>query len=94
MITESEFITKAQPLFQSIYRRNSAGCCLHVIIDDDNWDCLMDDSDLKHKDCRALYALIQELDLEDRERIEWGFFSERLSFTEKPECCPHCGERL
>ena len=94
-MTESEFISKAQPLFQSIYRRNSGGCCLHVIIDDQNWDCGMDDSDLRHKDCRELYKLIHNLDELLRERINYDHETGVLSFNiDDEDCCPCCGRRM
>jgi hypothetical protein len=32
--------TAAVPLIESIYSRHSAGCCLHIVIDDGNWDSL------------------------------------------------------
>ena len=53
-ISEEDFIKQAQPLFKSIYKRNSGGCCLHVIVDDCNWDCTLDEENIKHKNCREL----------------------------------------
>jgi hypothetical protein len=31
---------EAVPLIRKIYERNGVGCCLHVALDDGNWDCL------------------------------------------------------
>lgn len=87
MMTEQEFIDKATPLFKSIYRRHSAGCCLHVIIDDGNWDCVYDpDSpDIKHDDCRALAAILQEIPLENKWRLTVRHNPLVLRFVEEDE---------
>jgi hypothetical protein len=91
-ISEEGFVKQAAPLYKSIYKRNSGGCCLHVIIDDCNWDCSMDVDELKHKDCRKLYELIQCLDLDVRWRIEYDVKTGILEIgPDEDECCPECG---
>lgn len=91
-MTEEDFIEQAQPLFRSIYKRSGAGCCLHVVIDDGNWDCMIDDADLKHKDCRKLNELIWQLDYDERERICYDIKTKALTFEEEEDddYCDHC----
>jgi len=84
-ISEEEFVKLAQPLFKSIYKRNSGGCCLHNVIDDENWDHLSDDEDLKHKDCRKLNELLVRLDLEIRERIDFNVKTSALTILPEEE---------
>jgi len=57
------------PLLRSIYSRNSGGCCLHVMVDDGNWDCFVDDDDCTHDDCKRAALILADMDLGDRERI-------------------------
>jgi len=66
---ERDQLRRLQPLLKSIYNRNSAGCCLHVVIDDGNWDCGIDEDDCLHEDCRQAAEILIEMGLETRERI-------------------------
>ena len=84
-ISEEEFVKLAQPLFKSIYKRNSGGCCLHSVIDDGNWDSLSYSEDLKHKDCRKLNELLVRLDLEIRERIDFNVKTSALTILPEEE---------
>jgi hypothetical protein len=65
-------VPDALPLKASIYARHSAGCCLHVVIDDGNLDdaclrlCLQD---AEHDDCRALAAMLLRMSPTQRRRV-------------------------
>jgi len=101
MFKDSEKIVKElAPLLKKIYERQSGGCCLHGIVDDGNWESTYPDDWLKHKDCREAYALIQQMDPDDRERLEHSGGDElRLlpliedddGFEDYEETCEDCG---
>lgn len=65
-------VPDALPLKASIYARHSAGCCLHVVIDDGNLgnstiaSCL---ADAEHDDCRALAAMLLQMTMTQRRKI-------------------------
>ncbi len=65
-------VPDALPLKQSIYARHSAGCCLHVVIDDGN---LGDDMirsclpDIEHDDCRALAEMMLRMSPTQRRKV-------------------------
>lgn len=67
--TSESQLTRLAPLLKSIYDRNSAGCCLHVIVDDGNWDCVIDPDDCVHDDCKQAAEIISDMDMETREAI-------------------------
>lgn len=64
-----EQLDRLAPLLRSIYSRNSGGCCLHVMVDDANWDCPVDDDDCTHEDCKQAAIILSDMCLGDRERI-------------------------
>lgn len=49
-------LTELVPLGAAIYARHRAGCCLHVVLDDDN----VDDDSVRH--CAVLAAMEQHDD--------------------------------
>lgn len=65
-------VPDALPIKASIYARHSAGCCLHVVVDDGNLgadviaDCLRE---AKHDDCRALASMLLEMSPTQRRRV-------------------------
>ena len=65
-------VPDALPLKASIYARHSAGCCLHVVIDDGN---LGDDTIryclgvAEHDDCRALAAMLLQMTPTQRRKV-------------------------
>lgn len=66
---ERDQLNRLQPLLKSIYNRNSAGCCLHAVVDDGNWDCGIDEDDCLHEDCREAAEILNEMGVETREKI-------------------------
>lgn len=59
-------VPEVLPLMYAVYDRSPAGCCAHIILDDDNIEdqhaefCLQEARDHEHLDCIALCeALIQ-----------------------------------
>jgi len=65
-------VLDALPLKASIYARHSAGCCLHVVIDDGN---LASDTIRRsleratHDDCRALATMLLEMTMTQRRKV-------------------------
>ena len=63
------------PLVDRLYKRHSAGCCLHVVLDDDN--CEDDDVDFcigkaKERGCWECYAIgliLRSMSEEDRTEL-------------------------
>lgn len=89
-----ELVEKMLPLYKSIYRRDSNGCCLHVVIEDSNWESIGDPDDkeeYKHKDCRALAKILNEIWPDDRYEIEWDAKTKTLEFIPEGEECECCG---
>lgn len=52
------------PLIAAIYARNGAGCCLHVITDDGNYECVpwaLENMDPTHADCREALEMMAQM---------------------------------
>jgi hypothetical protein len=99
MRDRDQILKELAPLLRKVYKRQSGGCCLHGIVDDGNWDSTYPDDWLKHKECREAYALIQEMDEDDRSKLEHDG-GDNLRFAEEPEddgyedydeTCEDCG---
>jgi len=65
-------VLDALPLKASIYARHSAGCCLHVVIDDGN----LGDATVRraldhaeHDDCRALASMLLLMSPTQRRKV-------------------------
>lgn len=90
-------LEKLAPLFKSIYRRNKSGCCLHIVIEDGNWESLGDPDDKKdypHKDCREAARLLLTIPLEYRELIGHDGGKELEFVDEDEHRCPECGREF
>ncbi len=98
-MNRDQILKKLAPLLKSIYDRQSGGCCLHVIVDDGNWDSSYPDDMLEHEDCREAYELIQEMDFEDRcrivhdggENVRFEDPEPEDDYEEYEETCEDCG---
>lgn len=52
------------PLIFAVYERNGAGCCLHVVTDDANWDSVawvIENLKPGHADCRAAAEMMAQM---------------------------------
>ena len=65
-------VPDAMPLVHSIYERHSAGCCMHIVLDDGN----LEDGSIEfcrgiaeHDDCRRLADMMLQMTMSQRRRI-------------------------
>lgn len=95
-----EIVKEMAPWLKKLYRGDKAGCCLHAIVDDFNWDlqfepddCVVCGGKCRHKACRKVSELLAEMELEDRWRLDHKCGKElRLRDEYEGGCCPHCGQ--
>ena len=72
MVDPLRSITK---MIQQLYNRHSAGCCLHVVLDDENLEDLHVDSCIEfavknhHSECELLARAIRQLNEEQRAQL-------------------------
>lgn len=63
------------PLVKALYKRNSAGCCLHVLLDDGNVGdstaayCLQYARDAGHHDCEELASKVVLMSATQRRKL-------------------------
>jgi hypothetical protein len=68
-------VPEASPLVKALYARNSAGCCLHIVLDDGNVrdsdvDCCIESARKKgHADCETLALLLRKMSRTQRGRL-------------------------
>lgn len=65
-------VPEALLLKSEIYARHSAGCCLHVVIDDGNLrDCSVRYAlaEAEHEDCKALAAILLRMSPTQRRKV-------------------------
>lgn len=68
-------VPQVLPLARALYRRHSAGCCLHVVLDDGNTEASMLSGteqrarELGHDDCAQLAALLAKMSRTQRRKI-------------------------
>jgi len=73
-VPESASTSEFDALLDRIYKRHSAGCCLHLAVDDGNLDddsvqfCYGYASAKEHDDCVAVARLLCAMTEEERER--------------------------
>lgn len=67
-------VPEVLPLVRAVYRRHSAGCCLHVVLDDGNAEQHFAESclagvDAEHEDCRQLAAALVLMSFTQRAKL-------------------------
>lgn len=68
-------VPEVLPLVRALYRRHSAGCCLHVVMDDCNVghavmaSVLASALDVGHGDCVRLARLLAQMSPSQRRRL-------------------------
>ena len=74
------------PLAQIVYDRHCAGCCSHIVLDDDNVDdshvlfCIEQAEEYEHADCLALCKAL--LQMSKTQRLKLGNLVNRLARLE------------
>lgn len=75
LASESEQAARARMLIGSIYGRHVAGCCLHVVLDDENLEdsavavCVEAAEREGHEDCRELARMLSAMSVEQRSLV-------------------------
>ncbi len=65
-------VPEVRPLVRALHARHSAGCCLHVVLDDGNIDdrsvrfCL---DNAKHVDCKELASILMDMSRTQRKKL-------------------------
>lgn len=68
-------IPEVLPLVKKLYERHSAGCCLHVVLDDGNVEIDFVEFSLDvakrnlHEECKQLAELLMSMSITQRRRI-------------------------
>jgi hypothetical protein len=68
-------ITEVGPLVAALYERNCVGCCLHIVLDDDNIGdksvefCLEQAKAKGHADCQRLAELLLQMSKTQRLKL-------------------------
>jgi len=63
------------PLVRKVYDQHGAGCCLHVVVDDGNWQQCFADSCLEwarengHPDCIAAAEMLAQMTGTQRKKV-------------------------
>jgi len=70
-----DIIDQFEELSRRIYARSGVGCCLHIVLDDPNYDdasvlfCLGEAKQKKHKDCEEMAKLLLKLSFTQRKKL-------------------------
>jgi hypothetical protein len=75
MITDKPTVPEVMPLVRKIYEKHAAGCCLHIVTDDDNTEnhmvdfCIQRAQEQGHRDCEEAAVLLRRMSRTQRHRI-------------------------